>query len=151
MDGWQNWQHSRRRSYSQKVLEDCWDWQTPRYASWNVLSKLMLNSRRGFRYYSWPSRSEDTLGQCTHPSFAKAARRCSDRKRVGEPRKGTQSSCFTNRTSFQHLWQTQFLYEKTSLASRAIDGLRDKQTREEVHASLMKYFEADTIWYICVL
>ncbi|PAV24318.1 ATP12-domain-containing [Pyrrhoderma noxium] len=35
----------------------------------------------------------------------------------------------------------------TSLASRAIDSLREEQTREEVNTSLLKYFETDTICF----
>ncbi|KAI5123323.1 hypothetical protein M0805_009344 [Coniferiporia weirii] len=35
----------------------------------------------------------------------------------------------------------------TSLASRVIDGLRVKRTREEVCASLLKYLDTDTICY----
>ena len=39
---------------------------------------------------------------------------------------------------------------QTSLASRAIDSLREEQTREEVNTSLLKYFETDTIWLVSV-
>ncbi|KAH8117505.1 ATP12-domain-containing protein [Phellopilus nigrolimitatus] len=35
----------------------------------------------------------------------------------------------------------------TSLASRAIDALREKKTQEEVRAALLKYFETDTICF----
>jgi chaperone required for assembly of F1-ATPase len=35
---------------------------------------------------------------------------------------------------------------QTSLASRAIDGLRDPETREGVIEALMAYLETDTIW-----
>ena len=37
---------------------------------------------------------------------------------------------------------------KTSIASRAIDGLQEQTVREEVHTSLLKYFDTDTIWYV---
>ena len=39
-------------------------------------------------------------------------------------------------------------YRQTSIASRAIDGLQEQTVREEVHTSLLKYFDTDTIWYV---
>ncbi|KLO18802.1 ATP12-domain-containing protein [Schizopora paradoxa] len=52
-----------------------------------------------------------------------------------------------------HEWENQEKVLKphtlpvTSIASRAIDGLQEQTVREEVHASLLKYFDTDTICY----
>ena len=35
---------------------------------------------------------------------------------------------------------------QTSLASRAIDGFHDKNTRQGVIDTLLKYFDTDAIW-----
>jgi ATP synthase mitochondrial F1 complex assembly factor 2 len=40
--------------------------------------------------------------------------------------------------------------EKTSLVSRAIDAMQEEASRAQVRASLLKYLNTDTIWYVFI-
>lgn len=81
-----------------------------------------------------------------------------DRRGMGEPSSRIETSYSTNGqfthnplSTFLSLSLTRPRMLKTSIASRALDGLGSKQVRSDVVAGLLKYLDTDTVWFVTSL
>lgn len=121
----------RCRSHFEALLENSWYWQTSERVYNHSGQACTKNAI--WEYFN-PTRKQ---ASCGHPH----------RIRMGKSGNLAQASCFTHGVSdsvLASVYNIQIL--QTSLASRAIDSMADKNTRAEVRASLLDYLDTDTIW-----
>jgi ATP12 chaperone protein len=68
---------------------------------------------------------------------------------MGDPGDNDQTSCLASGKLLHRGVPISLTYLlQTSLASRAIDGFSDENTRQGVIDALLQYFDTDTIWYV---